>query len=109
MVGVRHHGALRSREARRNRWDVRGGVVPSGFVSAYDWYPNSLLEKDISQLQASQVMDSAAFSIISQPRIFGGGQSVLWGSTNEVELGQLRIVSTGLTSRLNNRCTSTVT
>lgn len=52
MVGLRHHGDVRSREARRNRWAVRGGVVPPGLVPAYDWYPNSLLEKDINQLRA---------------------------------------------------------
>ena len=37
LVGVRNRGVLRSREARRNRWAVRVGVVPSGLVPAYDW------------------------------------------------------------------------
>lgn len=37
LVGLRHQGVVRSREARRNRWDVRGGVVPSGLVPAYEW------------------------------------------------------------------------
>lgn len=34
---IRHLGFLRGRGMRRNRWGVRGAVVPSGLVPAYGW------------------------------------------------------------------------